>query len=659
MSRRFVTAFFLSALFVLPSFAQQHLDPGDRSKGTLTAESKDVYTFDTGKNYYLYGYVDQLSVDVVVTILDPAGEKIQEYDGPAIGPEPFQFSPESDGQYTVEVTSFEGAEGDYEIVLVASEPKETDPEKLVTQLMTPFSGDDVPGVSISILKNGKVVFARGYGQANLAYDIPMTETTGMSIASVSKQFTGMAVMLMVNEGKMDLDADIRTYLPELKDFGTPVTVRNMLNHTTGYREILNFLPMSGWTFADAMRNEEPIHVVNHQAQLQNPPGSEYNYNNTTFMLLARAVERVSGEDWKTFMETRIFRPLGMNNTTVKVEVGQIIPNASQGYAPGENGGYRAVIDFAEAYGASSVNTTAEDITKWMLNYRDMTVGGPAAIEAITTRGILTSGDTTGYGLGLGVGEWRGQRVYRHTGGETAHRTWFSYFPDIESGLFFSSANPAFSLGMWSDIAGAWFNEYLTPEEAEEEETPADSSASMPTPEQLEAIAGRYQFTGAPLQIVYTVEDGKLFAQATNQPKFEVRPTSDSTFTFVGVPASVTFHYEEDGSVLRATHHQGPDSPMEKIVPPEVPVDLNQYEGRYYSAELETIYTMKVNEEGKLMANHRRIDAFPVTHNEKDSFSGGQWYLGQITFHRDPDGSVSGFMGANGRTRDVWFEKLEW
>ena len=659
MTTRFILLITL-VLGTLPASAQQHLDPGDRSRGTLTADSKDVYTFDSGKNYYLYGYVDQLSVDVVVRITDPSGKEVGEYDGPSGGPEPFQFSPEADGRYTVEVTSFEGAEGDYEIVLVASEPKATDPKKLVTQLMTPFSADDVPGVSISILKNGNVVFARGYGQANLAYDIPMTEKTGMSIASVSKQFTAMAVMLMVNEGKMDLDADIRTYIPELKDFGTPVTVRNMLNHTSGYREILNFLPMAGKTFADAMRNEEPIHVINHQAQLQNEPGSEYNYNNTTFMLLARAVERVSGEDWKTFMESRIFRPLGMNNTTVKVEVGQIIPGASQGYAPGENGGYRAVIDFAEAYGASSVNTTAEDITKWMLNYRDMKVGGPAAIEAMTTRGILTSGDTTGYGLGLGVGEWRGQRVYRHTGGETAHRTWFSYFPDIESGLFFSSANPAFSLGMWSDIAGAWFNEYLAPEEDDSnDESEADSSASMPTPEQLEAIAGRYQFIGAPLQIEYTVEDGKLYAQATNQPKFEVRPTSDSTFTFVGVPgASVTFHYEDDGSVMRATHHQGPDSPMEKIIPPEEPVDLSQYEGRYYSAELETIYTLKVNEEGKLMAHHRWIDAFPVTHNDKDSFSGGQWFLGQFAFHRDPDGSVSGFMGANGRTRDVWFERLD-
>ena len=645
----------LLLLFVATSVSAQELKIGSSIEGSLTPESKDTYTFETGKDFYVFGYADQKTVDVVVRVLDPNGEQVGEYDSPARGPEPFQFSPELEGTYTVEITSFEGGEGEYSILLVASEPKATDPEKLVDQLMTPFSSDSVPGAVVSILKGGDVVFAKGYGMSNLTYSIPLDENTGMSIASVSKQFTGMAVMLMVNEGKMDLDEDIRTYLPDLKDFGTPITLRNMLNHTSGYREILNFLPMAGRTFAEAMRNEEPMHVVNRQAELQNSPGSLYNYNNTTFMLLARAVEKVSGQDWKTFMEERIFAPLNMDNSTVKVEMGQVIPNSSQGYAPGENGGYRYVMDFPEAYGASGVNTTALDITKWMLNYRDAKVGGRSAIEALTTRGILTSGDTTGYALGLSVTEWRGQRLFTHTGGETSHRTWFGYFPDVEAGMFISSANPAYSNAMWTDIAEVWFAEYL--EEEEVEEVAVETPSTEPTLEQLEAIAGRWQFIGAPLQIVYTVEDGSLFAQATGQPKFGVTATSDSTFDFIGVPASVTFHFEDDGTVVRATHHQGPDSPMEKIVDEIVPPDLSQFEGRYFSEELETFYTLKVDDE-KLMAHHRWIDSFPFTHVQDDDFAGGQWFVGQISFHRDPDGTVSGFTAGNGRTNGVWFERVQ-
>ncbi|NQV74405.1 beta-lactamase family protein [bacterium] len=521
--------------------------------------------------------------------------------------------------------------------------------------MTPFSSKQGPGVSISVLKNGKVVLAKGYGMSNLTYGVPMTENSGMSIASVSKQFTAMAIMLLVNEGKLSLDDDVRKHIPELKDFGTPVTLRNMLNHTTGYREILNFLAMAGWRSTDAMDADEPIYVVQRQASLQNPPGSEYNYNNTTFMLLARVVERVSGESWTDFMTKRIFNPLGMNNTTVKTQQGQVIPGSSQGYAPAKGGGYVYVTDFASAYGASGVNSTAMDMTKWMLNYTNMTVGGKSAIEAITTTGVLTSGDSTGYGLGLGVRKWRGQQLYTHTGGETSHRTFFGYMPDIKSGLFISSNHPAYGNGMWTDIAEAFFGEYLEPEK---DETPPakEESASKPTPEQMKAIAGRYQFIGAPLQIVYSIENGTMYAQATNQPRFEVTPTSDSTFTFVGVAASVTFHYESDGSVSRATHHQGPNSPMEKILDePISPEKLMEYEGVYYNAELETSYTLKV-EEGKLMAHHRWYKPFAISHLDNDNFAGGMWFFGSVVFDRDPSGAVSGFSAGNGRTRGVWFDK---
>lgn len=648
--------YFILVVFFLTSTALgQHLDVGKTLNGTLTADSKHTYTFEAKENYIVFGYVDQLTVDVVVKVMDPDGEKVLENDGPARGPEPFQISPKNSGTYTVEVTSFEGAEGDFQILLVAAEPKAKDPKKLVDQLMIPFSSKSGPGVSISVLKEGKVVLAKGYGMSNLTYGIPMTENSGMSIASVSKQFTGMAIMLLVNEGKLSLDDDIRTHMPELKDFGTPVTIRNMLNHTSGYREILNFLPMAGWRFTDAMESDQPMQVVNRQVSLQNVPGTEYNYNNTTFMILARLVEKVSGEDWITFMTERIFKPLGMKNTTVKVQQGQVIPGSSQGYASAEGGGYRYVTDFAAAYGASGVNASALDMTKWMLNYSNYTVGGKSAIDAITASGVLASGDSTFYGLGLSNRKWRGQRTYSHTGGETSHRTFFGYMPDIKSGIFISSNHPAFSTGMWTDIAEAFFSEFLEPEK-NTEEPKAKEPATHPTPAQMEAIAGRYQFIGAPLQIVYSIENGKMYAQASGQPRFETTPTSDSTFSFVGVAASVTFHYEKDGTVKRATHHQGTNSPMEKIPDdPITPEKLLEYEGVYYSVELETQYTLKVVD-GKLMAHHRWYKPFAFTHSAKESFSGGQWFVGQIEFDRDPSGAVSGFSAGNGRTRGVWFQK---
>ncbi|MFT5143183.1 MAG: CubicO group peptidase (beta-lactamase class C family) [Thalassolituus oleivorans] len=545
------------ALLASPVLAQAPLVLGTSVPGTLGPDSRETYSFRADSGSYVYGYVDQLTVDVVVTILGPDGAELGTFDSPARGPESFQIITDSSGRFTLAVTPFERQEGDYEVLLIALQPAAVTSEEIVDQLMTPFSGDSVPGVVVSVLREGEIVFAKAYGMSNLTYGIPLDVNSGMSVASVSKQFTAMAVMLLVGDGKLTLDDDVRLHLPELKDFGTPVTIRNMLNHTTGYRAILNFLGMGGWQSTDAMSADEPFRVIQRQAALQNPPGAEYNYNNTTFMLLAQLVERVSGQSWGDFLEERIFGPLEMTSTTVKTVQGQVIPGSSQGYATRQDGGYRYVTDFASAYGASGVNTTALDITQWMLNYTHHRVGGAAAVEAITTPGITTSGDTLTYGLGLGIGKYRGQRLYSHTGGETAHRTYFSYYPEIQSGLFMSSNNPSF------DRNGTW----PLPAPAQPAEAAEDTTAApvAPTPEQLAAFAGRY-----------------------------------------------------------------------------------------YSEELETFYTLRVEDE-RLMAHHRWVDPAAVNHREGDTFS-GPGLLSTMEFHRDPVGNIDGFSAANGRTRGVWFER---
>ena len=652
---RYATALLFTALVTIEIASAQELRVGQGMADSLSAESAHSYTINAEANRYVYGFADQISVDVVVKVTAPSGLVIGTFDSPRRGPETFQFFTDESGEYKVEVTPFERAQGRYRIELVTNERKQTNPKKLVDQLMRPFSGTDRPGVAVSVLKNGKVVFAEGYGMANLTDGVPMTENSGMSIASVSKQFTAMAIVLLEQDGKLSLDDDVRKYIPELKDFGTPVTLRNLLNHTSGYREILNMLPFDGWDATDAMSRDQLIKVIQRQPQLQNTPGAEYNYNNTAFGLLATVVERASGEDFRPFMERRIFRPLGMDHTTIKTHQGQVIPGSSQGYDNAEDGGFKYVTDFASLYGASGVNSTALDMTKWMLNYRDAKVGGRDAIDKLTTRGILTSGDTTGYALGLGVGKWRGQTRYSHSGGETSHRSYFAYFPEIDCGVFISSNHPSFSREVWNDIADAFFGELLDAEEAPAAQKTAPTTG--PTAAQLEAITGKYQFVGASLVIEYTVENGRLYGQATNQPRFALDATSDSTFSFVGVPASVTFHYEADGSVKRGMHHQGGNSPIKRLEPVEMTDEEKRaYTGRYFMEELETVYTVTLRD-GKLMMEHVRYDPFELTHRSGDEFTGGIWFMTDVKFYRDPNGEISGFTASNGRTRGVWAGKM--
>ncbi|MFG1691295.1 serine hydrolase domain-containing protein [Gemmatimonadota bacterium] len=643
---------------ILSAQESQRISLGRSIDGTLASESRHSYTLELEANAFVHGEVNQIDVDVVVKILDPDGEELREFDSPARGPEPFQFETESEGTFVIEVTPFEGGEGDYTITVLRVEPIATDPERRVDQWLVPYSGEDSPGGVVAVVDEGEMRFVRAFGLANLEHSIPFEAGTISNIGSVTKQFTAMGLLLLQAEGKLSIEDDIREHIPELPDFGTPITIRNLLNHTGGYREIYNLLPMAGYQGEDALRREEAIRIVQSQRDLQTQPNTVMNYNNTGYILLATTIERVSGMTYPEYMKARVFEPLGMSDTRVKGYQGEIIPGSAQGYVSAEGGGFRYTKDLAASYGAGGIYTTAQDLTKWMLNYRDATLGGPEAIEAITTRAVLAGGDTTGYGLGLGVGRLRGRTYYTHTGGDNAHRAFFGYSPDLESGVIILSNNGSFDLSMGSRIAIAFFEDRLDPVEEEVEEPEAEASGSM-TPERMEAIAGDWviEASGASLGIVYSVEDGEMFAQATGQPRIRVIPKSDSTFTFEGVAASVTFHFESDGSVVRATHHQNGDAGMRRIEKAELTSeDLQAYVGRYFSEELETFYEITV-EDGKLMANHRNMEPFALTHGEGDDFTGTVFFFASVAFERVGNGEITGFMASNGRTRNVWFRKL--
>lgn len=411
--------------------------------------------------------------------------------------------------------------------------------------------------------------------------------------------------------------------------------------------------MTGYQGEDAFSRDKVIQIVQRQPELQALPNTEFNYNNTGYILLATTIERVTEMTFPTYMKTKVITPLGMTDTRVKGYQGEIIPGSAQGYVNAEAGGYRTARDLAASYGAGGIYTTVEDLSRWMMNYRDQTLGGPDAIGAITTNTILNSGDSTGYGLGMGLRALRGRTLYQHTGGDTAHRAYFGYFPELESGVIILSNNGSFNLGVARQIALAFFEDRFDPEEVEEESV---ETAEGMSEERLAAIAGDWRIVAPSLDIVYSVEEGELYAQATGQRRFKVVPNSDSTAAFQGVPATVTFHFEEDGTVNRATHHQGPSVPMKRVEKVELTADdLAAFVGRYYSEEVETLFEMTV-EDGKLVAHNIRMDPLTLTPRDVDEFSSSAFFFKTIAFQRSGNGQITGFMGSNSRTKNVWFRR---
>lgn len=635
----------------LPAQDATPLRVGQRLSGALASDSRHTYTLSLSKGTFVFGRVDQVSVDVVVTVTGPDGDEVAEFDGPSRGPENFMFTSADAGTYVLAVAPFEGQSGEYGVLLEKAEPVATSAGRRIDQLMTPYSGDDTPGVVVGVLDGGRVVFERAYGMADLSFGVPFEVGTPTNIGSVTKQFTAMAILLLRNDGLLSLDDEVREHIPELPDFGTPVTLKNLLNHTGGFREIYNFLPMDGREGEDHIRREEAIEIVQRQPELQAAPNTEYNYNNTAFILLSMVVERLSGKTFPEFMQERVFGPLGMRGTRVKYRQGEIIPGASTPYVPAEEGGWRSARDLSASAGAGGIYTTFRDMTRWMLNYRDATVGGPETIGLMTTRNVLESGDTTGYGLGIGIGTVRGRTRYAHTGGDTAHRTWFSYYPELDAGVFMSSNNATFTFPPMGEIEELFFGDRLEPAPAgtTEDEGPA---TAMP-PERMEAIAGDWIIEAPGLPVTFSFQNGQLWAEPQGQSRIQVTPTSDSTVAHQALSVSIVFHFEADGSVSRATFTQGQASPMTRRQADEMSVDaLESLAGRYYSRERELWVEVRVDD-GGLVLDRLRADPLKLSNRSGLTFS-GTFPFAEIEFQRASNGSITGLVAGNGRTKGVLF-----
>ena len=639
------------------------LEVGRTLPGTLAAGDTARYTIETDENDFVLGEVDQISVDVTARVLDPGGTQVGRFGGLGRGVERFGGRTSGAGVHTLELfVAGDDAEagGRYEITLLRLEPVATDPEELADQIMSRFDGPHSPGGAVRVWRDGRTLFSKAYGMANLAYDLPFEEDTRTNIGSTSKQFTAFAIMLQAERGFLSLDDDIRKHIPELPEFDQTIRVKHLITHTSGLREFLNLLRMTGRRLdhGDWIDRSELIDIVQRQPALQNEPGAEWNYNNTAFGLAAVIVERTSGQDFPAFMQENVFGPLGMTGTMVRPSTRHIVPNMSEGYTPGPDG-YRQIGDLGGAVGAGSIYSTVPDLQTWAENYANPRVGTRESIDEMMTSFVLNDGDETGYGYGLSVGEQGGLRRISHGGADVAHRSMFVYFPEIDAGLTTQSNHAQFDSGVASELAAAFFKDAMEEEEeavtAGGEFDPADYD-----PEAFDDFVGRYSLDAAPNFILtFTREDDTFYAQATGQQRLEIVPTSDSTFRLLAVEASVTFLRDPEGDVEGLTLHQNGDNHATRLEGDEAEEweptadDLADFAGRFFSDELETFYAFAV-EDGTLVLHQRRLDRAELEPGEEDQFSGGGL---SFAFERDRNGQVIGFYLSNVRTRDVRFGRV--
>jgi CubicO group peptidase (beta-lactamase class C family) len=522
--------------------------------------------------------------------------------------------------------------------------------RAVDHVFDAFRNTDSPGCAVGVSRNDNIVLERGYGMANLETDTPIQPTSIFHVASVSKQFTAAAIMLLERDGKISLDDNIRKYLPEIPDYGTPITIRHLLTHTSGLRDQWELLALARGRFEeDRITTADVLDIVSRQTALNFKPGAEYLYSNTGFTLLGVIVQRVTGQSLRDFADQRIFKPLGMTRTHFHDDYTMLVPGRTSAYSPRSGAGaeWRVSIPNFDTYGATSLYTTVGDLLKWEANLDHPIVGDAAMIARMQTPTLLSTGDTSNYGFGLVMTSYRGAKVVEHNGADAGYRSYVGRFPDRGVAIAIAcNAATANTTALARGVADAFLGGALAPVE------PSVSAQGITvSSELLQRRAGVYE-QPTTLQILRLVmRDGRLAFESPNAPTLTA--VSENRFVVGGQNGEIVFADGDHAGFERRIAGQRPVRfDWHEPTKPNA-ASLAPYTGEYVSAELAGAIYRVTARDSTLALRTGTEDPITARPAFADTFTAAGY---TIQFIRS-GARVTGFEVTNGRMRRVRFTRL--
>lgn len=534
--------------------------------------------------------------------------------------------------------------------------------KRVDKVFEKWDKPDSPGCALGVYKDGRIIYKRGYGMANLNDDIPITPATVFHVASMSKQFTAASILLLAQQGKLSLEDDVHKYVPELPGFRARITLAHLLHHTSGLRDQWSLLELAGWRYSqDLITDDDVMSVLVHQKSLNFKPGEKYMYSNTGFTLLAIIVKRVSGMSLREFTTRNIFEPLGMKHTHFRDDHEEIIKHDALGYEQdGKDKPFRMDLTNFDTAGATSLHTTVEDLQLWDENFYHPRVGGPALIRQMLERGKLNSGEQQNYASGLVISKYKGLPIVDHAGADAGYRSDMTRFPDQHFSVTVlcnvAEANPSALVHQVADIVLA--KNLKTPEPTPGNE-PAKATSGTMTAQQIAALAGPYwKRDGDDFQLIL-VKDGKLQIDLGEEGLHALKPFAEAHFHIADVPwgQDIDLHFVagEAGKPRRLEQtFTGGKAEIYESVTPFLPTatELAEYPGAFVSEEIDPVYRISL-QEGKLTLLRLKHKPDALRAATRDVFVGE---IGTIRFKRDATRHISGFTLDAGRIQNLQFTR---
>ena len=510
--------------------------------------------------------------------------------------------------------------------------------KKVDAIFAEYDKTNSPGCALAILKDGKIIYKRGYGMSNMEYNIAISPGSIFHIASISKQFTAAAIVRLSLEGKLSLDDDIRKYIPEVPDFGHKITFSNLIHHTSGIRDQWALQRLAGWRADDLVTEKDILDMLARQKALNFLPGEEYLYCNTGFTLAAVAVKRITGVSLRDYADSVFFKPLGMTNTHFHSDHAEITPNRTSAYSKDPNGVWKISIPVFDNYGATSLFTTVEDLAKWDENFYTKKAGGDAFINLMQATGALNNKTAQTYAAGLIVSTYKGYKTVAHSGADAGYRSNMIRFPDEHfSVVILANLASINTISLSYKVADL----FLKDKRVQQPAFKADYNI-------VKGWAGDYfdMSTQSLQNLTYTNE--KLSAGIT-----EFLATTNSTFTIPNTATTLSFTGDSLNAQLEVYTEGAGLNIYKKLSKYLLSVpELEEFKGDFYSSELDTKYTVYIKD-NILQIKRPRYDDIKVEPLLKDIFTGN--FI--IRFQRNKKDKIEGFFLSAGRVRNLYFEKV--
>lgn len=501
-----------------------------------------------------------------------------------------------------------------------------------------------PGIQVAISRNGVLLFSKAYGMADLEHNVPLTTSSVIEAGSVSKQFTAAAILLLEQEGKLSLEDDIRKYIPEIKNYGRPILIRNMMQHTSGIKDWGSVAGIAGWPRSTkTYSNEDALYIIQHQKTLNNQPGDEFIYSNSNYNLLAILVQRLSGKSLYDFSQENIFKPAGMEHTQWRANFRKLVPGRAIAYSKEDNA-YLQNMPNEYVYGNGGLLTTTEDLLRWNAYYTSGKLGTPSLLSKQITSSPFTNGLPHNYAAGLFLEKYNGLELWTHSGATAGYRSNLDYFPSLGLSIAWLSNTGEFDRSSFNITNGlrAVFIPAIT-----------NTSGKPPAffkleKEKLSAYSGWFSNakTGAGMNLV--LKDTVLLLANTS---LRISPVSDRNFSMgnsrlsfmpgnqrlysIGATGDSTLFVRMEGSAL-------------------TPTAMQAYMGEYYSGETESTFIIRIKN-NQLVLIQEPSHEFELSATYKDGFESP---IGSIFFERDKQHKILRMKISIARARKIQFDKIK-